>query len=334
MEYSLKQLASIVGGSVQGDDSYLIQGLATLQSAGPCHLSFLANAKYTSQLASTSAGAVILNPASVESFVGNALVVDDAYVAFAKLTHIFEKKSSSSGGVHPSAVIAGSAKVSPSALIGPNVVVGENVVIGENTVLGANVVIGDESVLGDSCEIKPNVVLYHGVRLGHRVRIHSGSVIGSDGFGFAPMPDGWFRICQLGGVIIGNNVDIGANTCIDRGALDDTEIADDVIIDNLVQIAHNVKIGRYTAIAGAAGVAGSTVVGERCTLAGGAGIVGHLQIADNVHITASTMVTKSITEAGSYSSGTPMMPTSEWRKNAVRFSQLKDLALVIKKLDK
>ncbi|MEQ3696361.1 MAG: UDP-3-O-(3-hydroxymyristoyl)glucosamine N-acyltransferase [Pseudomonadales bacterium] len=334
MEYSLKQLAAIVGGSVQGDDSYSIQGLATLQSAGPCHLSFLANAKYASQLAATEAGAVILNHAAAENFLGNALVVDNAYVAFAKLTHVFEKKNSSSGGIHPTAVVAGTAKVSTSAVIGPNVVIGENVVIGDATILGANVVIGDDSMLGDHCEIKPNVVLYHEVRLGHRVRVHSGTVIGSDGFGFAPIPDGWFRICQLGGVIIGNDVDIGANTTIDRGALDDTEIADGVIIDNLVQISHNVKIGRYTAIAGAAGVAGSTVVGERCSMAGGSGIVGHVEIADNVHITAMTMVTKSITEPGSYSSGTGMMPTSEWRKNAVRFSQLKDLARIVKKLEK
>jgi UDP-3-O-[3-hydroxymyristoyl] glucosamine N-acyltransferase len=200
--------------------------------------------------------------------------------------------------------------------------------------VGAGCYIGDDVEIGEATELKPNVTIYQAVQIGQGCLIHSGSVIGADGFGFAPTAQGWLKIHQLGSVIIGNKVEIGANSCIDRGALDNTIIEDGVIIDNLVQIAHNVKIGRNTAIAGHTAIAGSTTIGSQCTIAGAVGIVGHLQIADKVHITAMSLVTSSITEPGSYSSGTAMSNTKDWRKNAARFRQLDELANRLQKLER
>ncbi len=324
MAISLAQVAEAIGGNVHGDQDVLISGLATLNNAGPTHLSFLANPKYAAQLEHTNAAAVIVAPSVLDQVPCNAIVVDQPYLAFAKATKLFDNAPIADQTIHPSAIISSSAKIASEVTIGPNAVVGANVVIGQGSWIGANVVISDHAAIGSDCHIMPNVSIYHHVKLGDRVRIQSGATIGSDGFGFAPTKEGWLRINQLGSVSIGDDVDIGANTTIDRGALDDTVIENNVIIDNLVQIAHNVVIGEGSAIAGCTGIAGSSVIGKRCTLAGGVGVVGHISICDDVHVTGMTMVTRSITQPGSYSSGTPMSDTKTWKRNAVRFNQLND----------
>ena len=324
MAISLAQVAEAIGGNVHGDQDVLISGLATLSNAGPTHLSFLANPKYAAQLEHTSAAAVIVSPNVIDQVPCNAIVVDQPYLAFARATKLFDNAPIADQTIHPSAIISSSAKIAPGVTIGPNAVVDANVVIGQGSWIGSNVVISENAVIGANCHIMPNVSIYHHVKLGDRVRIQSGATIGSDGFGFAPTKEGWLRINQLGSVSIGDDVDIGANTTIDRGALDDTVIENNVIIDNLVQIAHNVVIGEGSAIAGCTGIAGSSVIGKRCTLAGGVGVVGHISICDDVHVTGMTMVTRSITQPGSYSSGTPMSDTKTWKRNAVRFNQLND----------
>lgn len=324
MAISLAQIAEAIGGNVHGDQDVLISGLATLNNAGPTQLSFLANPKYAAQLEHTRAAAVIIASSVLDRVPCNAIVVDQPYLAFARATKLFDNAPIADQKIHPSAIISSSAKIASRVTIGPNAVVGDDVVIGEGSWIGANVVISDYAVIGADCHIMPNVSIYHHVKLGDRVRIQSGATIGSDGFGFAPTKVGWLRINQLGSVSIGDDVDIGANTTIDRGALDDTVIENNVIIDNLVQIAHNVVIGEGSAIAGCTGIAGSSVIGKRCTLAGGVGVVGHISICDDVHVTGMTMVTRSITQPGSYSSGTPMSDTKTWKRNAVRFNQLND----------
>lgn len=332
--YTLKELADFIGASLEGDPACVIHDLATIQRAGPGCLSFLANPVYRKYLATTQADAVIIQPEDAALFAGNKLISDSPYLAFARLSRLFDTYCAKSPGVHASAVIDKSAKISKSASIGPGVVIEAGVQVGEHTEIGAHCFIGQDSMIGDHCRLSPNISIYHGVAIGNECLLHSGVIIGSDGFGFARDASGWVKVYQLGGVEIGNRVEIGAGTTIDRGAMENTVIADGVIIDNQVQIAHNVRIGRNTAIAGCAAVAGSTVIGENCTIAGAAGIVGHLTITDNVHITAMTLVTKSINEPGSYSSGTPLSPSREWRKNAVRFNQLNQLIPKLKKLEK
>lgn len=334
---TLGELAETLQLECVGDPSLEIRGLATLANAGEGELSFLANPKYEKQLAGTRASAVILHRKLADTTTLPALLSDNPYLAFARASALFDD-TPLLAGVHHTATIASSAKLGDDVAIGPNVVIGDNVEIGANTVLHAGVVIGEGARLGERCVLFPNVSIYHGVTIGDDARIHSGVVIGADGFGFAPDGAAWTKIFQLGSVRVGDRVEIGSGTTIDRGALDDTVIGNDVILDSQVLIAHNVVIGDGSAFAGRAGVAGSSVVGKHCTVGGGAGILGHLTVADRVHITSCTLVTKSILEEGaSYSSGTPMMATSDWRKSAVRFSQLdtlsKRLAEVEKKLD-
>jgi UDP-3-O-[3-hydroxymyristoyl] glucosamine N-acyltransferase len=329
-QYTLAALAELLAVKCVGDAGIVISGLATLASAGPGQLSFLANPKYQKALVATQAQAVIVAPDMVGIGPANCLVSDNPYLTYAKASQLFAESTVGDSGIHPSAVVSSSATISPSATIGANVTIGDHVVIAANTVIGAGCVIGKNTVIGEGGLLHANVTLYHGITIGDRVVIHSAATIGSDGFGFAPSPDrkkgGWVKIAQLGGVVIGDDVEIGAACTIDRGALDDTRIGNRVILDNQVQIAHNVEVGDNTAFAGCAAVAGSTKIGKNCTIAGGSGIVGHVTITDNVHITAFTLVTKSIAKAGAYSSGTPMQDSRAWRKNAVRFSQLDGIA--------
>lgn len=332
-EYSLQALADILQLELQGDGDITINGLATLSAAQADELAFLANPRYAKQLEFTEAAAVIVTAESAELFSGAKLISKNPYLSYAKASQLFKKIFSLTRGVHPSAVVSETASVATSASIGPHCVIGDNVFIGENVRLLAGVYIGDDSCIGDNSLLYANSSVYHHVSIGRDVIIHSGAVIGADGFGFAPKTDGWEKIEQLGGVVIGNRVEIGANTTIDRGALDDTNIGDDVIIDNLVQIAHNVIIGEGTAIAANTAIAGSAKIGRRCTIAGSCGIVGHIELCDGVHITAATVVTKSIKHSGSYSSGTPMQETSQWRKSAVRIAQLNDLNKKVKQLE-
>ncbi|MCV6625496.1 MAG: UDP-3-O-(3-hydroxymyristoyl)glucosamine N-acyltransferase [Cellvibrionaceae bacterium] len=311
-----------------------ISSMATLQLAQPGQLSFLANPSYRKYLADCQASVVILHPNEVEHFSGGKIICPQPYIAFALLTELFRKAHAAEAGVHPSASVNCSAQVASSASIGPNCVVEAGAQIGERARLMAGAYIGAEAIVGDDSVIHPNVSLGQGVRLGQRVEIHPNAVIGSEGFGFAQTPEGWLKVHQLGSVEIGNDAEIGASTTIDRGALDNTVIGNGVKIDNQVQIAHNVQIGDNTAIAACVGISGSAIIGRNCTLAGGVGLVGHIELADNVHITGMTMVTKSIGEAGSYSSGTPMMATDKWRRSAVRFSQLDTMASGLRKLQK
>jgi UDP-3-O-[3-hydroxymyristoyl] glucosamine N-acyltransferase len=333
--FSLKLSGCLVGDASQ----CRIYGIATLAAADKRHISFFSNVIYRSQLQQTQAAAVILKADAAADCAVPCLVSENPYLDYAKVSSLFAEQCAADVGIHATAVIDASARIAPTASIGAHCVVAADVVIGEGVVLGSGCSVGRASIIGDHSLLHARTTIYHGVKVGSDVVIHSGAVIGSDGFGFAPNfaaegAGGWQKIHQLGGVVIGDRVEIGANTCIDRGALDDTVIEDDVIIDNLVQIAHNVKIGKYTAIAACTGIAGSTEIGQHCTIAGAVGIVGHLRIADRVHITAKSLVTGSIMESGSYSSGTALTKTAAWRKNAVRFLQLESLFQRVRALEK
>lgn len=334
MQLTLAELATRLNATLNGDGAILITAVQTLQEAQPGSVSFLANPSYRSQLAGTQASAVIVAENMALEAPCATLVMANPYYGFAQVTQLFDNRPKPSGSIHPSAVIASSAQIAEGVTIAANAVIGEHCIIGANSEIGAGTVVGDHSILGEDCLLHANVTLYHNVVLGDRVRIHSGSVIGADGFGFAPNAGKWEKIAQLGGVVIGNNVEIGSNTCIDRGALGNTVIGNSVILDNLIQIAHNVSIGDGTAIAACTGISGSTKIGKHCTIAGGVGMNGHIEITDGVHIAGMAMITSSITEPGAYASGTSYMPYNDWRKNVVRFRQLDSLAKRIKQLEK
>ena len=330
----LGQLAEFLGATLRGDAEKQITGLATLQEAGPAQLSFLANPQYRKFLAGSQAAALLLKEADAEGFAGNALVVPDPYLAYARISHLFDPKPKATAGIHPSAVIAADAVVDPTASIGAFVVIEAGARIGAQVTLGAHCVIGARSEIGEGGWLAPRVTLYHDVRIGKRVVIQSGAVLGGEGFGFANEKGIWQKIAQIGGVTIGDDVEIGVNTAIDRGALADTVIGNGVKLDNQIQIAHNVQVGDHTAMAACVGISGSTRIGKHCMLAGGVGLVGHIDICDNVFLTGMTMVTHSITEPGAYSSGTAMQPAAEWRKSAARIRQLDDIARRLKHLEK
>lgn len=332
--YHLHELAELLNAELRGAADLQINGLGTLQHAGPDQLAFLANASYRKQLAETRAAAVLLRAEDAEGFAGNCLVVADPYLAYARLSHLFDRKPVASPGIHPSAVIADSAQIAATVSVGPGVVIEDEAVIGDNVVLGAHCFVGARSRIGKDGWLAPRVTLYHDVSIGERVVIQSGAVLGGEGFGFAKQDGEWLKIAQIGGVSVGDDVEIGANTTIDRGALDDTRIGNDVKLDNQIMIAHNVEVGDHTAMAACVGISGSTRIGRNCMLAGGVGLVGHIDICDNVFVTGMTMVTHSITEPGAYSSGTAMQPAGDWKKNAVRFRQLDDMARRIRALEK
>jgi UDP-3-O-[3-hydroxymyristoyl] glucosamine N-acyltransferase len=333
--YCLGDIASYLNAELRGNSDVLVTGLATLSNAGPEQLAFLSNPKYETQLEHCRAAAVLLNQTQANKHRGNCLIVDDPYLGYAKISRWFDNTPPPDLQVHSSAFIHPTAVVSTDVAIGPNVFVGPNVEIASGCEINANSSIGGRSKLGKNCRVAANVSIYHDVTLGDRVTVHSGSVIGADGFGFAPNgSDGWQKIHQLGGVEVGDDVEIGACSTIDRGAINNTIIGNGVIIDNHVQIAHNVVVGDHTAIVAHSAIAGSSKVGSHCALGGGVGVVGHITICDNVQLTARTMVTKDIKQPGSYSlSSTPLMPTRQWRKNSVRIAQLNDMALRLKKLE-
>ncbi len=332
--WTLQALSDRIGATVDGDGACHINDIKPLQHAQAGDLSFLANPTYQRYLSTTGASAVIVKHEQSDLYSGNKLLTDNPYLAYAKLSALFDPAPQPVAGVHPSAVVDDSVQMGEGVSIGPNASVAAGTVIGAHTHIGAGCQIGEYTHIGSQSRLHANVTLYHGVTLGNQVILHSGAVIGADGFGFAPSEEGWIKVHQIGGVIIGDRVEIGAGTTIDRGALDDTILGNGVIVDNKVQIAHNVKIGENTAIAGCAAIAGSTTIGRNCTIAGAVSIVGHLQIVDGVHISADTLVNKSITESGSYSSGTVAAPTKLWRKNAVRFGQLDKIATRLSALEK
>ncbi|GGY76745.1 UDP-3-O-acylglucosamine N-acyltransferase [Marinobacter zhanjiangensis] len=331
---TLAEIAAALGAELKGDPDLEITGLATLEAAGPDQLSFIANAAYSRFLATTRAGAVLASPALADQVQTNVLLLDDPYLGYARISHRFETAPAPRPGVHDTAVIDPGVRVPDSASIGPHVVIEAGVSLGERVVVGAHGFIGANCVLGDDCLLRPRVTLAHGVSMGRRCHILSGAVIGSDGFGFAVHEGEWNRIAQIGNVILGDDVEVGANTAIDRGALDDTRLGNGVKIDNLVQVAHNVQIGDHTAMAGKVGVAGSTRIGRHCMFGGASVISGHLTITDGVQVTGMTMVTGDIREPGVYSSGTGHMTNREWRKNAARFRQLDAMARRLKELEK
>ncbi|WP_211365227.1 UDP-3-O-(3-hydroxymyristoyl)glucosamine N-acyltransferase [Pseudoxanthomonas taiwanensis] len=324
--YTAAELAERFSLQLHGDGRTVVRGVATLANAGPEQLAFLANPRYRPQLAAARAGVVVVRADDAEAVPGTALVARDPYAAFARIAALFERVPVREPGIHPSAVIDPDAEVSPQAHIGPFVTIGARSRVAAGCVIGPGCVIGEDCELGEGCELVARVTLVTRVRLGRRVRILPGAVLGAPGFGLAMENGRWINVPQLGGVVVGDDCEIGANTCIDRGALEDTVLEEDVRLDNLVQIGHNVRIGAHTAMAGCSAAAGSARIGRYCLVGGGAGILGHLEVTDKVTVTAMSLVTHSIREPGEYSSGTPLTDNRTWRKNAARFKQLDALA--------
>ncbi|MGJ8693299.1 MAG: UDP-3-O-(3-hydroxymyristoyl)glucosamine N-acyltransferase [Thalassotalea sp.] len=330
--YTLGAIAKHIGATVEGDENCLISSLATLLSAQKGQIAFLANSKYKSHLDETSADAVILSLDNAEFFPGNKLVMKNPYLGFALTAQLLDDTPLPAENIHPSAVIDASATLGANVAIGANAVIEADVVLADDVVIGAGCFIGKSAQLGQGTKLWANVSVYHKVIIGKHCLVQAGTVIGSDGFGYANDQGKWLKIPQLGSVVIGDHVEIGAGTTIDRGALDDTIIENGVIIDNQIQIAHNVIIGENTAIASGTAIAGSTKVGKYCTIAGCVAIAGHLTIADKTIITGNSMVIKSITESGVYSSGMPSMPNREWLKNNARINKLDKLTAQVKSL--
>jgi UDP-3-O-[3-hydroxymyristoyl] glucosamine N-acyltransferase len=297
-----------------------------LAGATPDAITFLANPLYRGQLAGTRAGAVILAPRDRDACPVASLAHAEPYLVYARIAAFLNPKPATVPGVHATAVVAASARVAPSAEIGAQAVVGADCTIGEGVVIGAGTVLGTHVLVGERTSIGPRVTLLDSVRIGARCVVHAGVVIGADGFGFAPDRGTWQKIPQVGGVVIGDDVEIGANTTIDRGAIEDTVIEDGVKIDNLVQIAHNVRLGAHTIMAAMSGVAGSTKVGKRCMIGGAVVMINSLNVCDDALFTFGSIVTKSVDEPGTYSGHLPAEEAGRWRKNAARFRQLDALA--------
>ncbi|MDI3380797.1 UDP-3-O-(3-hydroxymyristoyl)glucosamine N-acyltransferase [Xenophilus aerolatus] len=320
MALRLGEIVGALGGELQGDQAFEVQRLAPLATAGPDALSFLSHLKYRKELAASRAACVIVSPAMRDAAAerGDFIVVDDPYLYFARLTQLWKLRHARDDGlrIHPSAVIDPDAQVDATARIGALCVIERGARIGPGTVLKSRVTLSEDCVVGARC------------------LLHPGVVIGADGFGLAPHQGAWVKIEQLGAVRIGDDVEIGANTCIDRGALEDTVIEDGVKLDNLIQIGHNVRVGRHTAMAGCVGVAGSADIGAHCTIGGGAIVLGHLRLADGVHISAATVVTRSILKPGQYTGMFPIDDNAAWEKNAATLKQLHTLRERLKALEK
>jgi len=327
----LDQIVARFGGEIVGAGDTAIERIGTLENAGPGELAFLANPKYRQQLTTTRAAAVIMAPPAVEGLAA-AILTPQPYLYYARVAQWLNPLPVPEAGVHPTAVVEG--EVAASASIGPNVWIGPAARIGADVVIAANCSIGVGVEIGAGSRLAANVAIYSGSRLGARCLVHSGAVIGADGFGFAREADGaWVKIPQVGRVLIGDDVEIGAGTTIDRGALGDTVIADGVKLDNQIQVGHNVRIGAHTAMAGCVGIAGSAMIGARCTVGGGAVILGHLQIVDDVDVAAGTLVTKSIQRAGTYSGAVPFLEHGDWLKNFSRLRHLDAMADKIRALE-
>ena len=332
--YTLSQIAELLSAELQGDGALEITKIATLAHARSGHIAFLANKKYRSQLEATQASAVIVSEADAPYFNGNKLIVANPYVSYAKLAQLMDTTPRSAAtGIHPSAVVHPNATVSKSAAIGANTVIESNAIINDNVQIGPNSFIGEGVKIGSGTKLWSNVTIYHNVEIGSDCLLQANSVIGSDGFGYANERGQWIKIPQLGSVIIGDKVEIGASTTIDRGALDDTIIHSNVIIDNQCQIAHNVEVNSGTAIAGCTVLAGSVIIGKNCQIGGMTAINGHMSVCDGVIITGMSMVTKSITEPGIYSSGIPHTTNKEWRKSIAHLRNLSEMKSRIKALE-
>jgi UDP-3-O-[3-hydroxymyristoyl] glucosamine N-acyltransferase len=332
-QWTLQELADCGSCTVYGDPEFTIARLSPLDAVGAHELCYLEGEPQKVSLPEDAV--VLLREQDLNDSVKHALVCDNPKLAFAKIAALFAYKPLREPGIHKSAVVASSAHIDKTAVIGAHVVIGERVLIGKHSVIEAGCILADDVSIGEQTICHPRVCLYAQTRIGDRVVLHSGAVIGSDGFGNAlDQEQHWHSIPQLGRVCIGNDVSVGANTTIDCGALDDTVIEEGVRLDNQIQIAHNVRIGAHTAVAGCVGIAGSTQIGRHCLIGGGCCIAGHIHIANGVILTGMSMVTGSITEAGVYSSGTGLQPNRQWHKSAVRFRQLDDIAKRLKKLER
>lgn len=334
-----RELADRLQATLHGDERQWdapLAGIASLERAGRGHLSFLAQSKYRSKLPGCGATAILIKPEALEQAPAEAalIVVDDPYLAYARVSALFSRESRPDGRIHARAAVDDSAVLGRDVTVGANAVIGPDCQLGDGCVVEAGCVLGARVRLGASTRLRANVTVLDDVEIGARCLVHAGTVIGSDGFGFAPAVDGWHKIAQLGRVLIGDDVEIGANCAIDRGAIEDTVIEDGVIIDNLVHLAHNVRLGKGSAIAAQVGIAGSATLGPGCTIGGQSGLAGHIQVAGQSHFTGQTMVTKGTSEPGVYSSGWPMQPNREWRRTVVRLRQLEQFERRLNQLEK
>jgi len=321
-EFSLGELAVRFGLTLRGDPSLNVRSVATLSRANPGALSFLANSRYRRQLESTRATAVILSAEDEGHCPVAALIDPNPYLAYARIAALMHPEMVPEPGIHPSAVVAGGARIAPSASIGPLAVIEEGAQIGERVSVGPGCIVQKGAAVGADSTLRSRVNLYPGVTLGQRCILHAGAVVGADGFGFAPNDGTWVKVPQVGSVRIGDDVEIGANTTIDRGAIDDTVVENGVKLDNQIQVGHNVIIGAHTAIAACTGISGSTVIGRRCMIGGMVGFAGHLTIADDVVVTGCSLVSASIKKPGSYSSGMPTVETRLWRRMVAHLRRL------------
>ena len=324
--FTLAELAARFGLAVHGDGGTRIERIGTLAAQTPHRLSFLANPKYRPELAASNAVAIVMREADAGLWPRAALLAKDPYAAFAKIAALFESRPAFAPGIHPSAAIDATAVIDPSAHIGAFTSIGARSRVEAGAVVGPGCAIGEDCIVGRDSELAARVTLVTRVRLGVRVRVYPGAVLGAAGFGLAMENGAWLNVPQLGGVVVGDDCEIGANTTIDRGALEDTVLEEDVRLDNQIQIGHNVRIGAHTAMAGCSAVAGSARIGRYCLVGGGAGILGHLTVGDRVTVTAMSLVTHSLEGPGEYSSGTPIQDNRSWRRNAARFKQLDALA--------
>ena len=331
---SLGELVERLGGTLEGPEDARISGVGTLAASGPGALSFLSNSLYRSQLSSTRAGCVVLRAEDAAHCPVPAIVTDDPYLYYARAAALILPERPVAPGLHPSAVVDASARIDGSAWVGPNAVVGAGAEVGPGASIGPGCVIGEGVRIGADSRLSANVTVIAGARMGSRCLLHPGVVIGGDGFGIARAPERWIKVPQLGSVEIGDDVEIGANTAVDRGAIENTVIEDGVKLDNLIQVGHNVRIGAHTVIAGCTGISGSARIGARCMIAGQVGIAGHISIADDTLIMGKCVVSHSITEPGGHFSGAlPMEESRKWRRNSARFKNLDELARRVARLE-
>ena len=331
---TLSELVDRFGGELLDDNGVEISGVAPIERAGPLEIAFVSQAKYLRDIESTQAGALILPPEGRDRTQCPRIITSNPYLYFARVSTLLNPAPQPAPGIHPSATVHAGAQVAATASVAAGVVIGAGAVIGERSVIGPNSVIGEKTRIGDDCLLHANVTVYHHCEVGSRVILHSGCVIGSDGFGFANEQGRWVKIPQIGRVLIGDDVEVGAATTIDRGALDDTVIEEGVKLDNLIQVAHNVRIGAHTAIAACTGIAGSAKIGKYCMIGGAAMIFGHIEIADKVRISTNTLITKSLTKPGTYTSALPFSEHGEWLKNAAHLRNLDKPVGRIKELEK
>ena len=333
MAVTLAALVARFGGELVGDGTRSVQQVAPLERATADEIAFVSQSKYLAQLAGTRAGAVILPPDARDATELPRILTPNPYLYFARVSALLNPPPRPPAGVHPAASVAVDANIAADASIAAGAVIGEGAVVGARSVVGPNCVVGEHARIGADCLLHANVTLYPRCEVGDRAILHSGCVIGSDGFGFAPDGERWEKIPQIGRVLIGDDVEIGACTTIDRGALEDTVIGEGVKLDNLIQIAHNVVIGAHTAIAACTGIAGSAKIGRHCTIGGAAMIFGHIEIADNTRISTNTLITKSLPKAGTYTSALPFSEHEVWQRNAVHMRNLDKLVKRVKALE-